>query len=151
MQVWGHAIGTYVSRMAKEICFRSLTYLLLHRLVASTICHLKEHEKVPSRDLLCLWCLTHIEVSYILSFALALYLSSVVLGSMHSRKICGGDWVTQLALSYELDTSGMFPIPIRKLGTTALGKIQVLVRGDDRQWRIPNNDVVEPIRQVLET
>nr|KAJ0207710.1 hypothetical protein LSAT_V11C500244930 [Lactuca sativa] len=72
----------------------------------------------------------------------------MALGTMPSSRICGGLWVTQLAQSFEVDTSGMVPIPIIYIGTTYLGKMQVLVQGDDQQWRVRNDDIVEPIRQV---
>nr|KAJ0193834.1 hypothetical protein LSAT_V11C800442240 [Lactuca sativa] len=48
-------------------------------------------------------------------------------GSMPWSRIYEGHWVTRLALSYEVDTSGMFSIPIRDVGSTALGKMWVLV------------------------
>lgn len=56
--------------------------------------------------------------------------------------------VIRLALSYKVEISEMVPIPFRDLSTTALGKMQVLVRGMGKQWRIPNDDIMEPIRQV---
>lgn len=112
--------------------FRSPTYRLLCRLIASIVCHCKEHDKVPYGDLFYMWCLNQTEFHLNLPFSLALYFYGMPLGTMPSSKICGGHWVTRLALSYKDDTSGMAPIPVRDMGTTALGKIWVLVRGDDR-------------------
>ncbi|CAI9286014.1 unnamed protein product [Lactuca saligna] len=62
MQVWALSRGTYVSRSAKESALPSPIYRFLHRLVASTICHRKECDKVPSSNLFNMWCLTHTEV-----------------------------------------------------------------------------------------
>nr|KAJ0195775.1 hypothetical protein LSAT_V11C700382760 [Lactuca sativa] len=100
---------------------------VIHRLVASTICHCEECDKVPSGDLFYMRCLTQIEVCPYLPFALAIYVFGMTLGSFPSHTICGGHWVTHLALSYEVDTSGMIPIPIRDMSTIALGKMRVLV------------------------
>lgn len=72
MQVWGHARGTYVSTTAKESSFKSPTYWLLHRLVASTVSRHKEREKVPSGDLFYIWFLAYTEVHLNLPFAFAL-------------------------------------------------------------------------------
>lgn len=66
---------------------------------------------------------------------------------MPSSRIYGGHWVTQLALSYESNTSSMVLIPIQEIGTTALGKMRVLTR-DGQQWRILDDDIVELLRQV---
>lgn len=58
-----------------------------------------------------------------------------------------GHWVTRFALSYEVNNSGMAPIPIREIGTTILGNIHVLVRGEGQQWRILlDDDIVELVR-----
>ena len=123
MQVWAHAYGTYVSRMAKESVFRSPIYRLIHQLVASIICHRQECDKVPPCELFYVWCLIQTEVCLYLLFALALHLSSMALGSTPFSRICRGHWVTRLALYYKVDTSGMVHIPIRELGTTSLGKM----------------------------
>lgn len=69
------------------------------------------------------------EVCLHLPFGLALYLSSMDLGSTPSNKICMGHWVTRFALSNEVDTSGMVPMPIWEVGTTALRKMWELVKG----------------------
>nr|KAJ0221926.1 hypothetical protein LSAT_V11C200080140 [Lactuca sativa] len=62
------------------------------------------------------------EVCLHLPFALALNLSSMVLGSTPLSRICEGHRVTSLALSYEVDTSWMVSMPIQEMGTTALAK-----------------------------
>lgn len=67
---------------------------------------------------------------------------------MPLSRICGGHWVTWLVLYYEVDTSGGVPTPIKDMGTTTLGKMHVLVRGVGQQWRVLNDDIVEPPRQV---
>ncbi|CAI9277803.1 unnamed protein product [Lactuca saligna] len=72
-----------------------------------------------------MWCITQTEVFLHLYFSLALYLSSMALGSTHLSMICGGHWVTSLDLSYEFETSGMAHMPIRELSSTALGKMWV--------------------------
>lgn len=51
-------------------------------------------------------------------------------------------------MSYKVDTSGMVPIPIRDMGTTALRKMRVLVWGVGRKSRVPDDDIVDPIRQL---
>lgn len=56
----------------------------------------------------------------------------MALGSVSSSRICGGHWVTRLAHYYGLVTSVMVLILIKDTGITALGKMCVLVRGDDR-------------------
>nr|KAJ0195660.1 hypothetical protein LSAT_V11C700360860 [Lactuca sativa] len=94
-----------------------------------------------------MWCLTQTEVCLYLPFALALYLSSIALGSKPSSRICGGHWVTRLALSYEVETSWMVLILIREMGTTALRKMHALTQVG-RQWRIPDDNIMEPIQQV---
>ncbi|CAI9294402.1 unnamed protein product [Lactuca saligna] len=73
-----------------------------------------------------MWFLTQNKVRLNIPVVLALYLSDMDLGSMPLIKICGGHWVTRLALSYKVDTSMMVPIPIRDMTTTTLGKIRVL-------------------------
>lgn len=95
-----------------------------------------------------MWCLTQTEVRLNLPFVLAHYFSGMDLGTMHSSTIYDGHWVTGLALSYQVDTSGMVLILIRDMGAKDLGKMRVLVQGVDRQWRVPDDDIVEPIRQV---
>nr|KAJ0224487.1 hypothetical protein LSAT_V11C100043360 [Lactuca sativa] len=75
-------------------------------------------------------------------------MKSLAVGSMPSSRICGGHWVTRLALSYDADTSGMVPIPIKDMSIIALGKMWVLVWGVGRHWRLLDDDIVEPIRQV---
>ncbi|CAI9281695.1 unnamed protein product [Lactuca saligna] len=75
-------------------------------------------------------------------------MKSIALGSTHSSRICRGHWVTRLTLSYEVDTSGIVPMPIWEMGIIALGKEWVLVRGVGQQWRIPEDDIVESIQQV---
>lgn len=127
MQLWGHARGTYLLRTTKKSAFQIYYLSVIHRLVASTICHCEECDKVPSGDLFYMRCLTQIEVCPYLPFALAIYVFGMTLGSFPSHTICGGHWVTHLALSYEVDTSGMIPIPIRDMSTIALGKMRVLV------------------------
>lgn len=94
MQVQGHTRGTCVYRTAKENVFTYPTYLLLHRLVVSTICHHEECDKVPSGNLFYMWCLTQTEVHLNLLFSLALHLSGVALGTMPLIRICGGHWFT---------------------------------------------------------
>nr|KAJ0209507.1 hypothetical protein LSAT_V11C400189480 [Lactuca sativa] len=44
---------------------------------------------------------------------------------MPSSRICRGHWVTSLALSNEVNTSGMFLIPFRDMGANALGNMRV--------------------------
>nr|KAJ0202212.1 hypothetical protein LSAT_V11C600316960 [Lactuca sativa] len=66
--------------------------------------------------------------------------------STPSSRIFGGQWVTRLALSYDVDTSRIVPMPIRDISTTALGKMQVLVRGVGRQWRILKDNIVDLVR-----
>lgn len=56
----------------------------------------------------------------------------MALGSMPSSRICGGHYVTHLALYYEVETSGMVHIPIRDISTTSVGKMHILVRGVGR-------------------
>nr|KAJ0226655.1 hypothetical protein LSAT_V11C100042900 [Lactuca sativa] len=73
-----------------------------------------------------MWCLTN---------------KSMALGSTPSSRICRSHWVTRLALSYEVDTSVMVPMPIRELGNTALGKMWVVVRGVRKQWRILKDNI----------
>nr|KAJ0205710.1 hypothetical protein LSAT_V11C500231410 [Lactuca sativa] len=141
MHVWGHARGTYVFRINKESALRSSIYWLIHRLVTSTICHCEKCVKVPSGDLFYMWCLTEVEICLHLPFSVALYLSSMSLGSMPSIMICRGYWVTRFNLSYVFDTSGMIPLPLTNMGATALGKKWLL-------WRVPDEDTVEPIRQM---
>ncbi|CAI9261742.1 unnamed protein product [Lactuca saligna] len=104
-------------RKAKESTFTSPIYRLIHQLVASTICHREECDKVPSVDLSYIWCLTQIEVFLHRPFDVALYLFGVALSSIHLSRICGDHWVTCLALSYEVDTSEMVPIPIRYIAS----------------------------------
>ncbi|CAI9295066.1 unnamed protein product [Lactuca saligna] len=55
----------------------------------------------------------------------------MAVGSTPSSKIRRDHWVTRMAISYEVDTSGMVPMPIREMGTTALGKMWVLVESED--------------------
>nr|KAJ0199898.1 hypothetical protein LSAT_V11C600304370 [Lactuca sativa] len=95
-----------------------------------------------------MWCLTQTEVHLHLPFALALYLSGIALGTTSSSRICRGDRVTRLSLSYGVDTSRMVPISIRDLGTKDLGKMWVLTREAGQPWRAPGDDIVESIRQV---
>nr|KAJ0217239.1 hypothetical protein LSAT_V11C300133210 [Lactuca sativa] len=67
------------------------------------------------------------------------------LSSTPSSNIFRGHWFTRLALSYELDTCGMVPMPIKEIGTTALGEMRVLptlrdvmqclvVAHEERRW-----------------
>ena len=98
-------------------------------MVAFTVFHREECDKVPFGGLFYIWYLTKIEVFHCIAFALALYLSCMALDSMPSSKICEDHWVTHLALSYEVDSSEVVPIPIREMGTTALGKMWVLFQG----------------------
>lgn len=145
MQAWVYARGTYVSRTTKESAFKSPFYQLIQQLVATTILHREECDKVPSGDIFQTRCLTQTEVFLHLPFALALYLSCMALGSMPSIRICRGHWVTRLALSYEFDTSEMVHIPIRYMSTTVLWKMWVLVRGVGQQWRIPDDNIMDLI------
>ncbi|CAI9287954.1 unnamed protein product [Lactuca saligna] len=107
-----------------------------------------ECDKVPSSDLFYMWCLTQTNVCLYLPFDLALYLSSMALGSTPVSRICRGYWVTRLSLSYDFDTSGIVRMPIREMGATTRGKIWVLVRGVGKQWRILDNDIMEPTQQA---
>lgn len=72
----------------------------------------------------------------------------MALGSTPSIRICKGHWVTTLAISYEVATSEMVPMPIREMGTTTIGKMWVLVQGVRQLWMIPKDNIVEPIQQV---
>nr|KAJ0213983.1 hypothetical protein LSAT_V11C400199070 [Lactuca sativa] len=85
-------------------------------MVAFTVFHREECDKVPFGGLFYIWYLTKIEVFHCIAFALALYLSCMALDSMPSSKICEDHWVTHLALSYEVDSSEVVPIPIREMG-----------------------------------
>lgn len=46
------------------------------------------------------------------------------------------------------DTNAIVPISIRELGTTTLGKIQVLTWEAGQPWRVPGDGIVELIWRV---
>nr|KAJ0217204.1 hypothetical protein LSAT_V11C300126580 [Lactuca sativa] len=72
----------------------------------------------------------------------------ITLGTRSSIHICGGHWFTRLALSYGVDTSGMVTISIWELGTTSLGKMQMLTREAGQPCRVLGDAIVTPIWEV---
>ena len=118
-------------------------------MVASTIFHCQEYDKVPSGNLFYVLCPTQTEVRLYLPFAIVLYLSGMDLGSAPSTRICEGYYITRLALPYKVGTSGMVPICILEMGTATIGKIRVLVLGEGYQWRILDYDIVEPLQPIV--
>lgn len=66
LEVWALINVEYVSRLAKESSFRSLVHRLIHRLVASTIHHHEDHDKISLGDLVSMWCLLRSDVHLII-------------------------------------------------------------------------------------
>lgn len=146
LQVWAHAKGIYVSSVAKKSSSRSLIFSLIHRLIASTICHREECNKAPSGDLSYTWCLIRPEVCLNLPYSLVLYLSSLAVGPMAKIRIYGGHWVTRLDRSYGVNISGMVLCSTTELGVSALKKIWEVVQGSDQVLWIPDDDIFPPLR-----
>ncbi|CAI9287810.1 unnamed protein product [Lactuca saligna] len=121
----------------------------MHHLIASTIHHRGEHDKVPSGDLFPLWCLLHSNVHLHIPYTIASFLSSsLALGTQPWIKICSVQFINHLAQSYRVDTYGMTHNDIRDLYKETLRRLRAVVRGPDQILRIPTDDVVVPIRQV---
>ncbi|CAI9298788.1 unnamed protein product [Lactuca saligna] len=72
----------------------------------------------------------------------------MALGTTSSSRVCEGHWVTSLALSYGVYTSGMVHISIQELGTITIQKMWVLTIEAGQPQRVSGDDIVEPIRQV---
>ncbi|CAI9259577.1 unnamed protein product [Lactuca saligna] len=68
--------------------------------------------------------------------------------SLPKRKVCGGHYISCLASSYGVDTSGMVLYPIKDIDERALIKIRAVIQGANDLLRIPPNDIVVPLRQV---
>lgn len=88
LSIWTLAVGDYVLRSVKESSFRSPLYQFMHRLMASTIHHREEHDKVPSGDLFRILCLLHTDVHLRIPYIIVSFLSSSLsLGSQPWSKI----------------------------------------------------------------
>ncbi|CAI9264215.1 unnamed protein product [Lactuca saligna] len=48
-----------------------------------------------------------------------------------------------------VETIGMVPILVRDISTIAIGKMLLLVQGVGQQWSIPDDNIMELIRQVV--
>lgn len=112
LSIWTLAVGDYVLRSVKESSFRSPLYQFMHRLMASTIHHREEHDKVPSGTFFSIWHLLHVDVDLHIRYTIASFLSSsLALGSQPQSKIYGGHFIFHLAWSYGLIIMGLLIIP----------------------------------------
>lgn len=149
LEIWGFANGDYVSRTTKESSFRSPLHIMIHHLIASTIHHRQEHDKVPIGDLFPMWCLLYTDVHLHIPYTIVSFISSsLALGAQPQSMICGGHFISRLARSYEIDTNGITHYPIMDLDEGALKRIRVIEHGTGQIWRVPLEDFSVPILQL---
>lgn len=133
-EFWASIANGVYDPHAVESSLRSPIHRLLHRLISTSLTHRKGAQKVPQTDLFYLWCLLTPDTYCNIPFALASYLARKATGTRQQSPICGGHFITRLALSYGIltreVTRQLLRMESKLMGLFYLETMRVIRRSD---------------------
>ena len=119
-------VQRYNASVATVVSMHQPLHRIMHRLITTTIATKPSPEKVSHHDLFLMWGLLNETRHLNLPYLLAAFLYEKGGGARNNSTVCGGQFVTRLAQSYNINLQGLTSVPCQKITMGGLQRLHVL-------------------------